>query len=137
MSRPVNWSEQKTNELSNALGTEDDRAKGLIKNVIRFAFNHGRKQLAALERARPLCPDCRDKCAGITCLRCEIQLGHRLLTKTQDRLNKMVELTACERLRIRSGTGEGWQLLNCETQKWETRSNVNIALDEEIERDKL
>lgn len=54
--------------------TGDDRArieklKGQVKLLKRL--------LAATERKRPLCPDCRDKCEDETCLRCQIQALER------------------------------------------------------------
>lgn len=45
-------------------------------NYMRDLKQHGdflKKQLETMERMRPLCPDCRDKCRGESCLRCQIQ----------------------------------------------------------------
>lgn len=51
------------------------------------------RMVAAIERARPLCPDCRDKCAGEDCLRCQIQA----LTRREEHLRARLAEVEAER----------------------------------------
>lgn len=48
-------------------------------------------RIALIERLRPLCPDCRDKCKGYTCLRCEIQSLEKQLSETRKSLIEAIE----------------------------------------------